>query len=84
LLHCIAERVKVRGQMFGVEVWHLWCKSKWLGATDFVLPNGRTLVVPSSTAGLDRAEFAAYCDQVEAWANEHGAYLEDEVTERMP
>ena len=78
LLYAMSEKIKPRGQVFTAEAWHYWCKSKWLGCDDFVLPNGKTLVIPRSTANLDTAEFNAYMTAVEAWANDHGAYLEDE------
>jgi hypothetical protein len=65
--------------MHSAETWHLWARSKWLGCDDFKLPSGKTLTIPRSTAGLDVAEFSDYMTAVEAWANEHDVYLEDEV-----
>ena len=41
------------------------------------LPNGKTLLIPHSTADLDVGEFSEYLSAVEAWANERGVYLED-------
>lgn len=41
------------------------------------LPNGKTLIVPHSTAELDKGEFHEYVMQVEAFAAERGVYLED-------
>lgn len=75
----IAAKVHPQGETYSAETWHLYCKSRWLGADDVKLPNGKTITIPRSTADLDVADFGAYMDQVEAWANEHGAWLEDEV-----
>jgi hypothetical protein len=77
LLHLMSEKMHPRGQSFTAETFHLWAKSRFLGAIDHVLPSGKTLSVPNSTAGLDVAEFSDYLDKVQAFANEHGVYLED-------
>jgi hypothetical protein len=73
----MAEGIHPRGQTFSAETWHLWCKSKWLGCTDHILPNGKTMTIARSTAELDVPEFDAYMTAVEAWANERGVFLED-------
>ena len=78
LLHIMAEKMRPRGQTFSAETFHLWAKSKFLGCTDHVLPSGKTLVIPNSTAHLDQEQFGRYLDQVEAFANEHGCWLEDQ------
>jgi hypothetical protein len=77
LLHLLSERLKPRGQQFSAETFHLWAKSKWLGCQDFILPNGKTLVIPNNSSDLDTPEFNDYMTAVEAWANERGIYLED-------
>lgn len=43
------------------------------------LPNRKIITIYRSTADLDKEEFAEYMTQVEAFANEHGAFLEDDV-----
>jgi hypothetical protein len=78
LLHAMAEKMHPRGQTFSAETFHLWAKSKWLGCIDYVLPSGKTLTVPNSTANLDQEQFGKYLDKVQAFANENGVYLEDE------
>jgi len=80
LMHRLAERLRPRGQEFSAETYHLWAKSKWLGCIDYVLPSGRTLTIPNSTAALDTQQFSDYLTQVESWANEHDIYLEDMET----
>ena len=75
LMHEISENIKPQGKQYSSEVWHDYLKQKFLGADERQLPNGKTLVIPHSTAELDTAGFADYMTQVEAWANEHGAYL---------
>lgn len=77
LLHEIAERVTPNGQRYSAETWHAWAKSRWLGCDDVKLPNGKTLVIPRSSADLDMAEFGEYMDQVEAWAAERDVWLAD-------
>jgi NinB protein len=78
LYHVMSEKIQPRGQTYSADTWHVWSKSKWLGCDDVKLPSGKVLSIPRSTATLDVAEFAEYMTQVEAWANEHGAWLEDE------
>ena len=56
LLHALSERLPVRGEIYSAESWHLWAKSKFLGAVDVKLPSGKIVVVPNSTAALDTAE----------------------------
>ncbi len=79
LLHMIAEKVKPGGLSYSADVWHTYCKSRWLGCDDIALPNGKVLSQPRSTASLDVAEFGDYFTQVSAWAAERGVYLEDLV-----
>lgn len=77
LIHLLAEKLRPNGQQFSAESFHLWAKSKYLGCTEHKLPNGKTLLVPNSTAELDVAEFSEYLDRVEAFAAERDVYLED-------
>lgn len=76
-MHLIAENVKPEGKSYAPETWHTWAKSRFLGCDDFVLPNGKTLTIPKSSADLDTAAFADFQTQVEAWAAERGVYLAD-------
>ena len=77
LLHEISEGVKPDGKQYGSEAFHDYFKTKFLGADDRELPNGKTLVIPHSTADLDTAEFGDYLDQVQAWAAERGVQLSE-------
>jgi hypothetical protein len=77
LLHAIADKLRPNGQEFNADTWHTWAKSKFLGCEEFRLPNGKTLLIPNSTTGLDVAEFGDYMTQLEAWAHEHDVWLED-------
>ena len=77
LLHALADGMKVRGELFSAETWHLYLKSKFLGAVDHKLPSGKTLTIVNSTADLDVAQFSDYLDKVQAWASEHDIWLED-------
>jgi NinB protein len=75
LLHKISGRVMEAS--FGVEAWHHYLKSALLGCDEIAMPNGKMLVIPRSTAGLDVAEFNDYMTKVEAWAAERDVYLDD-------
>jgi hypothetical protein len=79
LYHVMSSRIKPRGEAYSADQWHLYCKTKFLGAEDVKLPSGKVLVMPLSTADLDTAAFGDYMTKVEAFANEHGAFLEDEI-----
>ena len=77
LLHEIAEKVQPSGEAYSADTWHQYAKSRWLGADDMKLPNGKTLTMPRSTANLSVDEFNDYVTKVEAWAAERGVYLAD-------
>lgn len=77
LVHTIAERVRPEGNGYSAEQWHTYFKSRYLGCEDMKLPNGKTIVVPQSSAGLDVVEFATFMERVEAWAAERDVYLAD-------
>ena len=79
LIHVMASRIRPRGEWYSADQWHLYCKTKFLGAEDVKMPSGKVLVMPLSTADLDVHAFNEYMGKVEAFANEHGAYLEDEA-----
>lgn len=82
LLHAMADKLKPGGRIFSADTFHVWARSKWLGCTDHVLPNGRSLSIPKSTRDLDVAEFNEYMTEVEAWANDRGVFLEDMEQEK--
>lgn len=77
LLHVIADKIHPDGEHFGAPTWHLEFKRRFLGCDDVKLPSGRVVSIPRTTADLDVGAFADYMTQVEAWANERDAYLED-------
>lgn len=77
LLHRMAETIKPDGVSYSADTWHAWAKSRFLGCEEIKLPNGRTLSIPNSTADLSVSEFGDYMTKVEAFANERGAFLED-------
>jgi hypothetical protein len=77
LLNLMSEKIHPRGQTFSPDTFHLWAKSKFLGCVDHVLPSGKTLTIPNSTAALDTQQFSDYLDKVQAFAAERGVYLAD-------
>lgn len=60
----IASQATVNGRLYSAETWHELAKRKFVGVVE--LPNGG--VIGKSTTELSTLEFAAFCDQVEAWA----------------
>lgn len=77
LLHEIAERLRPDGQTYGAEQYHVYFKSRFLGCDEVQMPNGKTAVIPRSTAALDVSEFNDYVTQVEAFAANRDIYLAD-------
>lgn len=77
LLHMMAEKLKPEGKEYSPETWHLYFKLKHLGGNDVTMPNGKVIVVPKSSAELDKDEFHEYVFQVESFANERGVFLDD-------
>lgn len=77
LYHLIAEKIKPGGLSHSAESWHLYFKSRFLGADDILLPNKKVLVMPHSTADLSTDAFHDYAMQVEAWAAERDVYLDE-------
>ena len=63
------------GQQHGSESWLMYFKTKFLGASDIVLPNGQVVVQPFSSSELDKAEFSEFVEKIMAWAAEKGVYL---------
>ena len=53
----------------------MYFKSKFLGADDIRLPDGKVVVRPFSSSELDKPEFADFLDQIQAWAAERGIVL---------
>ena len=76
LLHLLSERLPVQGKTFSAESWHAYAKQHWLGCDDLLLPNGKIIPQPRSSAALDTAAFNDFMSQVEAFANEHGVFLD--------
>ena len=77
LLHLIAEKCKpAEGALFAADTWHLYFKSRFLGADEVELPNGKVMVIPHSSADLPVDAFTDYQTKVEAWAAERDIYLD--------
>lgn len=77
LLHLVADKLRPGGIAYSADQFHAYYKSRFLGCDDVKLPNGKTLTIPRSTAGLDVAEFSEYLDAVQADAAARGVWLED-------
>ena len=77
IIHLIADKVKPAGAEYSPETWHSYFKLRLLGGDDVKLPNGKTLVLPKSSAELDTHEFHEYAEKVEAWAAERDVFLDE-------
>ncbi len=77
LYHLMSEKIQPGGKVYSADQWHLYFKTKFLGAQDVRLPSGKVLTLPNSTADMDVPAFSEYLTQVEAFCNERGVYLED-------
>jgi hypothetical protein len=73
----LSSKLRPDGKVYSPEHFHLYYKQRFLGATDFALPNGQVLIVPLSTADLSVEEFSAYLGAVEADAAERGVFLDE-------
>lgn len=77
IVHVVADKIRPQGVQYSPETWHTYFKLKYLGGNDVKMPNGKVIVVANSSAELAKDEFHEYAFKVEAWANEHGAYLDE-------
>lgn len=73
----MSNKLRPDGDEKSPETYHLYCKMRFLGATDYKLPNGQTLTIPNSSADLDADDFADFMGAVESLAAEHGVYLDE-------
>ena len=79
ILNELAEQLAIRGDKFSSETWHEYFKGRFIGQEEIKLPNGKNIVRPISSTTLDKAAFAEYMTQVEAWAAGHGILLGEEL-----
>jgi hypothetical protein len=70
-------KLRPDGKVYSPEHFHLYCRQRFLGATDFDLPGGKVLSIPNSTADLDVDAFGGYMTAVETFAGEHGCWLDE-------
>lgn len=55
------------GQPFSKDTAHYALKLAFLGHIEVPGPGGQIVLVPKSSAELDTAGFAGYCNRIEAW-----------------
>jgi hypothetical protein len=77
LLHVIADKLRPGGNAYSADAWHLYFKTRFIGADDVKLPNTKVIVIPKSSADLASDEFSDYATKVEAWASERDVYLDE-------
>ncbi len=73
----MSNKVHPEGKTYSPESFHLYCRKRFLGCTDYDLPGGKVTTVINSTADLDVDDFSNYMTAVEALAAEHGAFLDE-------
>lgn len=73
----MADKIKTLDGKYSAQVWHEYCKQKFLGCEDIKLPNRKILTYAKSTADLDTSEFSEYCDKVEHFAGSYLANLDE-------
>lgn len=73
----IADSVWVDGRQYSSDVWHEYCKAKFLGYNITLLPDGSELKIPISTTTLNTKEHADYQNAIEAhFSEEYGLIWE--------
>ena len=77
LVNLVSENVKPNKQQFSQPAWHEYFKSRFLGMKEINLPSGQNILIPTSSAELDIAAFSEFMSRVEAWAAEHGVWLDE-------
>ena len=77
LIYKAAAELKPDGKQYSPDTYHLYYRLKYLGGDDVTLPSGKVIVMPKSTADLDKGEFHEYAEQVEQDLNERGVYLDE-------
>ena len=69
----LAEQAFVDGRLFHSEIWHEYCKGRFLGYTEIMLPDGKLIKTPISTTTLNTAEMTDYINRIMAYgASEFG------------
>ncbi len=64
-------------RMYDSRTFHRYYAGRILGREELRLPNGETLTIVASTAGLDTEQFSDYFEQVQADAAMRGVFLAD-------
>lgn len=73
----MSESLKTENGKYSADIWHEYCKSRYIGVEEIQLPSGEILKKPLSSAELDKEQFNIYMTQVEVFAAENGIYLAD-------
>lgn len=73
----MSSKLRPGGDVYSPEQYHLYFKKKFLGATDYRLPDKSVITIPNSSADLAVDEFSDFMSQVEAEAADHGCYLDE-------
>jgi hypothetical protein len=73
----LSNKLTPGGKTYSPKQFHIYYKKRFLGCTDFRLPDGSVLPIVESTSDLDTADFAVFLEQVEADAAHRGVFLDD-------
>jgi hypothetical protein len=72
----MSNKLKPGGKTYSPEQFHLYCRQRFLGCTDYDLPGGKTVTIPNSTAELDVDDFSRFMDESGAGRGT-GAFLDE-------
>lgn len=78
-LRQISESIAPQGRTYNADVWHEYCKTRWLSTMMIELPNGEIKEVERTTTNLTKHEFSDYITQVLAWCGEMGMLWSDDM-----
>lgn len=73
----ISEQLYAEGRPYDPDTLKEYFKRLFIGTTEAVLPDGKTVQYGISTTTLSVGEFADYMTQIDAWAAEHGVIFEE-------
>lgn len=73
----VASQLIIDGRTFEPDILKEYFKCLFIGTTEVVMPDGRTMQYGISTTTLSVPEFANYMTEIDAWSTEHGVIFEE-------
>lgn len=69
----------MNGVWYSPEVWHEYCKRRFLGIETHMEFRGNRIAIAKSTRKLSVVEMMGYCDEIQAWAINEGIMFDTEA-----